>query len=91
VSITDSQLLALAAKWRSRARTFMHEAEESGNVRDIYRLAGMASSLDFAARELCWTADVDPNVSPPVANPEANRARMETEHQLGEEPKTPHG
>jgi hypothetical protein len=90
VSITDAQLLALAARWRSRARTFMHEAQESGNVRDIYRLAGMASSLDRRARS-SWTADVDPNVRPPVANPEANHARMETEHQLGEEPKSPHG
>jgi hypothetical protein len=42
------------------ASTFMQEAQESGDVRDIYRLAGMASSLNTAARELCqrcfrWT------------------------------------
>jgi hypothetical protein len=60
----------------------MREAQESGNVRDIYRLAGMASSLDFAARELCRTVDIDPNDGPPVSNVEADRARLETDTQL---------
>jgi hypothetical protein len=83
--------MALAASWRARAITFMQEAQESGDVSDIYRLAGMASSLNFAARDLCWTADVDPNVGPSVANPKANRARMKTEAQLGKESKRPHG
>ena len=80
MSLTDAKLLARTARWRARARTFMHEAQESADVCDIYRLAGMASSLNFAARDLCWTADVDPNVGPSVANPEANRARMEAEN-----------
>jgi hypothetical protein len=91
VSITDAQFLALAAKWRARARTYMHEAQECSNVRDVYRLAGMASSLNFAARDLCWTADVDPSAGPSVANPEANRARMEIECRLAEDAEAPHG
>jgi hypothetical protein len=67
-------IAVLAANWRARAITFMHEVQESGNVRDIYRLAGMPSLLNFAALELCWTADVGPSVGPSVANPEADRA-----------------
>jgi len=51
-------MLALVAKWRLRARTYMQEAHESGNVRDIHRFAGMASSLEFAVRDLCWTGDL---------------------------------
>jgi hypothetical protein len=82
VSLTDAKLLALAASWRARAKTFMHEGEESGDVRDIYRLAGMASSLNFAARELCRTAGVDPSDGPSVANPEADRARLDGDMQL---------
>jgi len=69
----------------------MHEAQESTNIRDIYRLAGMASSLDFAARDLCWTADVNPSTEPSVANPEAKRAHTETEFQLAEDAKGAHG
>jgi hypothetical protein len=65
----------------------MHEAHESGNVRDIHRLAGMASSLEYAARDLCWTADVDPSAGLPVANPDANRAHLEAESQLAEDAK----
>jgi len=82
VSLTDAQLLALAARWRARARTYMHEAQESGNVRDIYRLAGMASSLNFAARELCWTANADPSAGRCVGNPEADRACLDADIEL---------
>jgi hypothetical protein len=53
--------------------TFMRESQESGNVRDIYRLAGVAASLNSAARELCRTADVDPNDGAAVANPYTNQ------------------
>jgi len=59
MSTADAELLALVASWRKRARTFRREAEESDS-RDIYRLVGMASSLDFAARELCQIAGIDP-------------------------------
>jgi hypothetical protein len=82
VSLTNAKFLALATSWRTRSRTLMHEAQESSNVRDIYRLAGMASSLNFAARDLCWTADIDPNDEPSVANPEASRARLDADMQL---------
>jgi hypothetical protein len=76
--------IAITASWRARAGTLMHEAQESGNVRDIYRLAGMASSLNFAARELCWNADIDqdPNDGAAVANPEADRARLDADIRL---------
>jgi hypothetical protein len=89
VSLTDAKLLALAASWRARAKTFMHEGEESGDVRDVYRLAGMASSLNFAARELCRTADVDPSDGPSVANPEADRACLDGDMQLDRGTKVP--
>jgi hypothetical protein len=91
VSINDAQLRTLAAKWRARARTYRHEAQESNDVRDIYRLAGMASTLDFAARELCWTTDADLNAVPGVVNPEANRACTETESQLTQDAEASHG
>jgi len=32
VSLTHAKLLALAASWRARARSCMHEAQGSGNV-----------------------------------------------------------
>jgi hypothetical protein len=87
VSLTDEKLSALAASWRARARTLMHEAHESGNVRDTYRLAGMTSSLNFAARDLCWTAAVDRNDEPSIANPQADRARLDDDIQLRDDAK----
>jgi hypothetical protein len=82
MSASDSELLALAARWRKRAQTFRHEAKESDSVRDIYRLAGMASSLDCAARELCHTAGLDPSDGPVADNVEADRAILETNIRL---------
>jgi hypothetical protein len=72
----------VVANWRRRARAFKREAKESGSVRDIYRLAGMASSLDFAARELCHVPGIDPSDGLAVANTEADQARLESESQL---------
>jgi hypothetical protein len=89
VSLPDVKALALAASWRARARIFMQEAQESGDVRDIYRLAGMASSLNSAARELCRTANVDPNDGAAVVNAEADRARLEADIQLADDAKGP--
>jgi hypothetical protein len=89
MSRTDAKLMALATSWRAQARTLMQEAQESGNVRDIYWLAGMASSLNSAARELCRTADVDPNDGAAVANPEADRARLDADIQLAHDAKGP--
>jgi hypothetical protein len=82
MSAPDAELLALVASWRRRARTFRRQAEESSSVRDIYRLAGMASSLDFAARELCHIARLDPNDGLVVPNAEADRALRETDVRL---------
>jgi hypothetical protein len=36
----------------------------------------LASSLNFAARELCWAADVERSAGPSAANAEADRACM---------------
>jgi hypothetical protein len=82
MSVIDAELAALAAKWHARARTYRCEADESGNVRDICRLAGMASSWKFAAHELCDTAVVHLDDGPPVANSEAYGARLEMGIQL---------
>ena len=51
-------------------------------MRDIYRLAGMASSLDYAARELSHTAGLDPRDGPMVDNVEADRALLEKDIRL---------
>jgi hypothetical protein len=82
MSVPDSELLALAARWHKRAQTFRHEAKESSSLRDIYRLAGMASSLDYAARELSRTAGLDPRDGPMADNAEADRALLETDIRL---------
>jgi hypothetical protein len=64
-------------------------AQESANDRDVYRLAGITSSLTFAARYLCWTADMDPNNVPLAVKPEAGRARLETDIQLTHDARAP--
>ncbi len=89
MNASQSELLALIAKWRARARTFRREAAESGNIRDIRRLAGMASSLDFAARDLCDVAGIDPADGPPVVSAEANRAQAETDIRLARDNEDP--
>ena len=71
--VTEKELLALAAKWRERARTFTR-AHESENLVDSHRLVGMASSLRFASDELCFTARLNPNDEPAVANARADHA-----------------
>lgn len=91
MSITDAQLLALATKWRTQARTYTQEAHESDNIRDIHRLVGMASSLEFAARDLCWTSNIEPSVRATVTNSEASHACILTGVQLSEEPEEPRG
>jgi len=60
----------------------MREAEASGNVREIYRLVGMASSLDLAARELCAVAGLELNEGSPVTKAEVDRVREESEIHL---------
>jgi hypothetical protein len=88
VSLPDAKLLALAANWLTQARTLIHGALESSDARDIHRLAGMASSLNFAARELlCWAADFEASDRPSVANTEVDRAHVETDIQLADDAK----
>jgi hypothetical protein len=88
VSLPDAKLLALAASWLTRARTLIHGALESSDARDIHRLAGMASSLNFAARELlCWTADLEASDRPSVANEKVDRAHLETDIQMADDAK----
>jgi hypothetical protein len=37
----EGEILALTLRWRARAKRFMRAAEETGDPRDIARLAGM--------------------------------------------------
>ena len=85
----EPEILALAARWRTRARTFQRESSESEDPRTLARLAAMASTLDFAARDLCSEAEVDPNGIPLPSNPEAERERRAAEEYLGVAPKSP--
>jgi hypothetical protein len=82
MSATDKELLALAAKWRERARAFTREARESTSLVDTHRLVGMASSLRFASDELCFTARLNPNDEPPVANARADHASFVADDRL---------
>jgi hypothetical protein len=82
MSASDAELLLLVASWRRKARILVREVEESGSAREIHRLVGMASSLDFAARELCHIARLDPNDGLVVPNAEADRALRETDVRL---------
>ena len=78
MSASDLELLALAARWRKRAQTFHQEAKESDSALDTHRLAGMASSLEYAVRELCRTAGLNPNDGPTAANADADRALLKS-------------
>jgi hypothetical protein len=82
VSVAEKELLALAAKWRERARTFTREARESENLVDTHRLVGMASSLRFASDELCFTARLNLNDEPPVDNASADHASCAADDRL---------
>jgi hypothetical protein len=82
MSLIDVELVALVTKWRAKARTYRVEARRSESVRDIHRLAAMASSWEFAARDLCEVGGVNPTDGSQVANAEADRAALETFVQL---------
>jgi hypothetical protein len=60
MSLTNVELVELAEKWRTRARTYRSEAKAFTNAHDIHRLAGMASSWEFAALDLCAAGGVEP-------------------------------
>ena len=81
-TFSEPEILALAARWRSRAQTFMREAEEAEDPRDTTRLAAMASSMNYAAQDLCFEAGIDPNSHPQPINPEAERVRRVAEREL---------
>ncbi|MEP7244768.1 MAG: hypothetical protein ABI885_13965 [Gammaproteobacteria bacterium] len=51
-TVAQAELLALSERWRSRARSFMADAEAATNSRDVIRLAAMAVTLEVAARDL---------------------------------------
>jgi hypothetical protein len=82
VSVTEKELLVLAAKWREHARTFTREAHESENLVDTHRLVGMASSLRFASDELCFIARLNANDEPAVANARADHASCAADDRL---------
>jgi hypothetical protein len=79
---SEPEILALAAKWRERARTFMREARESDNPRDRARLAGMSSTLQHCSRDMCFEAGVDPNSGPQPVNADADQARQAADREL---------
>lgn len=89
MSLTDAKLLKLAANWRAWARTFTQKAQDSDNVRDICLLPDMGLSLNFAARALCWIADVEFNDGATVATPEASLPRLGADIQLAHDAKGP--
>jgi hypothetical protein len=58
--------VALCERFRTRAKTFMREAEEaarSARLRDTVRLAAMASTLHRAAWELSFCGRISPTAA----------------------------
>lgn len=58
------ELAAPCGRWHMRAAEFMAEASRTANSRDIVRLTAMASTLDFAARDLSCVITTRPPHSP---------------------------
>jgi hypothetical protein len=61
VSLNESEITALCERFEARATAFMQEAvlsARSVKFRDCVRLTGMASSLQWAARELYFCARI---------------------------------
>ena len=85
----ETEILALAAGWRERARIFRAEATESNSYTDRVRLAAMSSTLTWCANNMCDAAGVDPTNAPLPADPEVDRELKATEETLGHEPKEP--
>jgi hypothetical protein len=59
MSLNESEIAALCEKFEARARMFMQEAVSAARAvkfRDCVRLTGMASSLQWAVRELYFCA-----------------------------------
>lgn len=60
MSIEEECLRVLADQWRARARRFMEEAEHAHWSADMVRLTAMASTLEWAAGDLSWVAQMPP-------------------------------
>ncbi|MEJ0040243.1 MAG: hypothetical protein WDO68_30145 [Gammaproteobacteria bacterium] len=56
-TIADAELMALFGRWRVRAETYRAEAERALVCRDAVRLAAMASTLAWCARDLASLLD----------------------------------
>jgi len=52
-----AELIALTAKWRTRAKRFMADAEHVTRYAEVVRLTAMASTLEWAASDLSVYAD----------------------------------
>src|SRR6267143_1300175 len=58
VSLNETEITALCERFRVRAETFRCEAVASARSGDIVRLTAMASTLEWAARELYFSAGI---------------------------------
>jgi hypothetical protein len=54
----QSELIALSDRWRVRAKRFMSEAEQARRSPDTIRLTAMASTLEWAASDVCCLLNV---------------------------------
>lgn len=80
---SEPEILALAAKWRARARQFTREAGEADDRSRMSSLVGMASSLKHAADDLLFEAGIDPNVLPLPVNPLVDQEQRAADERLG--------
>jgi hypothetical protein len=84
---SEPEILALAAKWRARARKFMREASDADDRSRMSSLVGMASSMKHAADDLLFEAGIDPNVLPLPVNPLVDREQRAADERLNPGPK----
>ena len=52
------ELITLSDRWRARAKRFMSEAEQARRGPDMIRLTAMASTLEWAASDVCCLLNV---------------------------------
>ena len=88
---SEPEILALAAKWRARAKKFMHEASDAADRSRMSSLVGMASSMKHAADELLFEAGIDPNVLPLPVNPLLDQERRAADEMLEKNARTERG
>ena len=79
---SEPEILALATKRQERARTFMRGARASDDPRDRVRLAGMSSTLQHCARDMCFEAGVDPSGDPQPVNADVEQERDAADREL---------